>query len=407
MAYDIIEAKDLVIKAGHALLENGLIARTWGNVSARISDTQFVITPSGLPYETLTREQVVVVNIADCEYEGNVKPSSEKGIHADAYRLRPDINFIIHTHQTAASVASISGRDLDDVPAEYAELIGGRVVTAEYGISSTKTLRENVATVYEANPEVKAFLMKHHGTVCLGKDYDEAFAVAEAIEKVAEAEITRACQYKAGNKEVTYADLADVFTANVVPEANRDIAPMDLGSSVKTAYGFVLTMADGTTYKCNEEGGTVVGPAAPRVSRIHAEIYKHSDVTVVRHFTAPETVAVSKDAFKTEPLYLDDYVQIAGFSVQNVELNKVNFREGCAAIGKAANGKNAIFVTGQGALVTANSDFDADAVELVLDKECKAHMYASMIPDAGTVGMLGGVLERTVYVLKYSKQADK
>ena len=61
MAYDVEEAKKLVVEAGKKLLETGLIARTWGNVSARISDTQFVITPSGRAYDTLTPEEVVVV----------------------------------------------------------------------------------------------------------------------------------------------------------------------------------------------------------------------------------------------------------------------------------------------------------------------------------------------------------
>ena len=69
MAYELEEAKKLVVAAGKKLVESGLIARTWGNVSARISDTQFVITPSGRAYETLTPEEVVVVNIEDCSYE--------------------------------------------------------------------------------------------------------------------------------------------------------------------------------------------------------------------------------------------------------------------------------------------------------------------------------------------------
>ena len=96
MAYDVEEAKKLVVEAGKKLLETGLIARTWGNVSARISDTQFVITPSGRAYDTLTPDEVVVVNIDDCSHEGDIKPSSEKGIHADAYKHHPLVNFVIH-----------------------------------------------------------------------------------------------------------------------------------------------------------------------------------------------------------------------------------------------------------------------------------------------------------------------
>ena len=79
---DIMEAKQLVIKAGIEVVEYGLIARTWGNISCRVDDKRFVITPSGRPYETLTPDEIVVVNIDDCSYEGDIKPSSEKGIHA-------------------------------------------------------------------------------------------------------------------------------------------------------------------------------------------------------------------------------------------------------------------------------------------------------------------------------------
>ena len=77
MAYEVEEAKKLVIEAGHRLLNEGLIVRTWGNISARISDEQFVITPSGKNYEGLTPDDIVVVNIKNCAYEGDIKPSSE------------------------------------------------------------------------------------------------------------------------------------------------------------------------------------------------------------------------------------------------------------------------------------------------------------------------------------------
>ena len=96
---DINKAKEIVVMAGKKLVESGLIARTWGNVSCRVSDTQFVITPSGRAYETLTPEEIVLVNISDLSYEGDIKPSSEKGIHAEAYKHRHDVNFVIHTHQ--------------------------------------------------------------------------------------------------------------------------------------------------------------------------------------------------------------------------------------------------------------------------------------------------------------------
>ena len=112
---DIQAAKELVIKAGKEVVASGLIARTWGNISCRIDDKQFVITPSGRAYEDLTPDEIVLVNIEDLAYDGDVKPSSEKGIHAEAYKLRPEVNFVIHTHQMQASVVSALGFDINAV----------------------------------------------------------------------------------------------------------------------------------------------------------------------------------------------------------------------------------------------------------------------------------------------------
>ena len=109
---DINTAKQEVIDAGKELVEKGLISRTWGNVSYRLDDKNFVITPSGKPYETLTPEQIVQVSIETLEHEGDVKPSSEKGVHAEVYKARPEINFVIHTHQTNASIMSSLGSDI-------------------------------------------------------------------------------------------------------------------------------------------------------------------------------------------------------------------------------------------------------------------------------------------------------
>ena len=179
MTYTEKEARALVIEAGHRLLSSGLTARTWGNISARISGTQFVITPSGLAYETLRPEQLVVVNIEDCSYEGSIKPSSEKGIHAAAYRLRPDIGFVIHTHQDYASVLGVSGQDLAD-PGDA--IPGGIVPCAAYGLPGTKKLCKNVESAILNAPHCRAFLMRYHGALCLGQDPERAFEIAEALE---------------------------------------------------------------------------------------------------------------------------------------------------------------------------------------------------------------------------------
>lgn len=164
-------ARALVIEAGRKLLETELVARTWGNISARISETEFIITPSGRAYETLTPEELVKVNIADLHFEGTIKPSSEKGIHADAYALRPDVNFIIHTHQLYASAVGVENADMPFAPC------------AGYGLPGTGKLRRAVCEAIAGNRENRAFLMTKHGALCLGESFEDAFRLAQELEE--------------------------------------------------------------------------------------------------------------------------------------------------------------------------------------------------------------------------------
>ena len=94
-----VRCREQILQAAALLTARELIERTWGNISARVSETQMIITPSGLGYDTLREDQLVLVDLSDGSYTGTIKPSSERGIHADAYRLRSEVNFVIHTHQ--------------------------------------------------------------------------------------------------------------------------------------------------------------------------------------------------------------------------------------------------------------------------------------------------------------------
>jgi len=175
MSYNEKEARELVIKAGHELIDRKLIARTWGNISARISDTEFVITPSGRAYDGLKPNDLVKVRISDLSYDGDVKPSSEKGIHADAYALRPETEFIIHTHQLYATAISVEGKDTDFAPC------------AGYGLPGTKTLRNQVTKTLKKYPSSDAILMQRHGVLCLGMTYESAFERADLLEQQSKA----------------------------------------------------------------------------------------------------------------------------------------------------------------------------------------------------------------------------
>src|SRR5690554_4001698 len=145
---EINKAQEAVINAGIKLLESGLIARTWGNVSCRLDAESFLITPSGRSYRSLTAADLVRVKIDDLSYQGTIKPSSEKGIHAEVYKLHPEVNFVIHTHQENASMIAATGLKEIQISGQYPAL-GKVVLCADYALPGTKALRKNVRRALE------------------------------------------------------------------------------------------------------------------------------------------------------------------------------------------------------------------------------------------------------------------
>ena len=166
------EARSHIIHACHSLLEEKLVARTWGNISARLNDDEFIITPSGMSYLNLREEDLVKVKMSDFSYEGDIKPSSEKKIHAYAYTTHPGVNFVIHTHQYYASVVCSACADACGIPC------------AGYGLAGTKKLAGELLAAFAAHPESDAFLMARHGALILGADEAAAFARAREIEEI-------------------------------------------------------------------------------------------------------------------------------------------------------------------------------------------------------------------------------
>lgn len=411
MAIEKRKAQELVVKAGLELMDKGLIARTWGNVSARISDNVFVITPSGIPYEKLTPDDIVEVTIDECAYdEEGLKPSSEKGVHAAAYKHHPEVDFVIHTHQIYASALSVTGRDLA-VSGDAKAVLGAVVPNAAYGMPSTGKLKDAVDAAIAANPTSKAVLMRHHGTVCIGTDYDDAFHVVNTLEDFCKEELAKTLRNVGHNDKLTAEDLAAVYTAAVVAPEDREIARTDLGSSVREGDTFTLFMDGedgGSKYVCSVETGRAVpgAPIAPRTAELHAEIYQHTDDIIIRNYQTPEVIALSKKG-EPEKAWLDDFTQIAGAVVANCNWDPTSYRTDAKEIGSAASGRNAVLVKGQGALCTGANPYDADAVKLVLEKEAIAAMYAALVTGTNPLAGPDRVIQRLIYKLKYSKQADK
>lgn len=173
--------KEQVIRGGLELCDEGLIARTWGNVSIRTGDKHFAITASGKDYHDLTVDEIVDLNIDNLSYISDIKPSGEKKVHQVIYKLKPDAGFVIHTHQSNASAVAAMGLAEVELPKEYPG-IGSVLPCAPYGLPGTKAVSNGVAKCVRGY-DSKAILMSNHGAVCYGKDYDEAFQIVKTLEE--------------------------------------------------------------------------------------------------------------------------------------------------------------------------------------------------------------------------------
>ena len=405
---DILEAKNIVIKAGHELLEAGLIVRTWGNISCRISDTQFVITPSGKAYDTLTPDDIVVVNIADLSYDGDIKPSSEKGIHASCYELRPDVNFVIHTHQKNASVVSTLGLDINNITGAEAEIIGTDVPCATYGLPGQPKLREGVINALKRSTS-KAAIMKHHGAVCLGADYEDAFAVANALESVCEKFIVERCCEVSGKAVDTFSGvvdyITDVFKSDSKYKSVKEFTPCD---STRKGDCFFVGEKDKPCAIIDTKSGALIGGGEiPDSADMHWAIYKkRKDVNYIRHTKDENVVAMSRKG-KTMKPFLDDLAQLCGPVVKCAVFNPSDTLKTSKKVVKALGKRNAVLIKDNGAVCVAGNQYDAEAVEIVMEKGCKTAVGAELYGNTKPIGAFDAHLMNFIYKVKYSKKAGK
>lgn len=404
MAYEIEEAKRIVVEAGKKLVETGLIARTWGNVSARISDTQFVITPSGRAYEDLTPEEIVVVNIEDCSHEGDIKPSSEKGVHAAAYRHHPTVDFVIHTHQRNATIVSITGMEIRNVYDEFKGVLGDVVPCGAYAMSTTNSLRKKVERCIEMNPSARAIMMMHHGALVMGDDYDHAFALAEALEACCEKVIKD--NYLRHSWDKTYSDDARrAYFLNKNEAGDMPAEICDLGSSVRNGNTYTLNIGD-SSVDVDIETGLGINGIAPKVAKLHTEIYKTQECTLINHLKTPDIVAVSTTGDAMIPM-IDDFAQIVGLDVKCCPWVDGDTDDCAKEVGEAIEDRNAVLIQGNGALITGNSDGDMNALEIIMDKGCAAVIDCDIFNRPHYVPKAECFLMRTVYLAKYSKKINE
>ena len=345
-----------IIDTGIELLEEKLVARTWGNISARIDADNYLITPSGLDYTSMREEDIVSVNIKTGEYTGINRPSGEKGVHSAAYEVFDDVNFVVHTHQTYATAVSLegfdsleatagsptgsesfetsagspAGSDSFDITEEEIEKLGG-IALAEYGLPGTKEITNACKSALLTGAHT--VLMIHHGVLVLGKDKEEAMKRVKLLESICERNVKRVIKDNTLNNYLK--------ALNTCPEDN-------------SSYRYCEVLTD---------------KALIALSISETEIFSQ----------------------------LDDVSQMIGTKIVTVD-----------SLDKALKlSDNAVLIKGVGALIKAENKDDLEALKVLMNKMAIVKLYTKAKNVKAEISIEESDFMHYDYVNRYSLQNNK
>ena len=351
-----VDKRREIIDTGIELLEEKLVARTWGNISARIDADNYLITPSGLDYTSMREEDIVSVNIKTGEYTGINRPSGEKGVHSAAYEVFDDVNFVVHTHQTYATAVSLAGFDsleatagspagLEsfettagsptgsesfDITEEEIEKLGG-IALAEYGLPGTKEITNACKSALLTGAHT--VLMIHHGVLVLGKDKEEAMKRVKLLESICERNVKRVIKDNTLNNYLK--------ALNTCPEDN-------------SSYRYCEVLTD---------------KALIALSNSETEIFSQ----------------------------LDDVSQMIGTKIVTVD-----------SLDKALKlNDNAVLIKGVGALIKAENKDDLEALKVLMNKMAIVKLYTKAKNVKAEISIEESDFMHYDYVNRYSLQNNK
>lgn len=190
------EIKDKVVHVTISSYNKGMFAGTSGNLSIYDPETKYIyITPSSQPYETMTSDDIMVIDTEGNIIEGKHKPSSEWRMHAQIYKhMSSTVTAVVHTHSPYATAFAVSKEKIPVILIEMVPFIGGDVPLAEFALPGTNEVGLNAI---DALKDRKACLMTNHGVLAVGKTIEQAQTCAVYVEDAAKiCAISKACNNK-------------------------------------------------------------------------------------------------------------------------------------------------------------------------------------------------------------------
>lgn len=179
----LIKERQEIVDHGKKMITNGLTTGSGGNISIfNRKEGLIAISPSGLDYFETDINNIVIVDLEGNIVQGDLKPSSEMGMHLIFYKNRKDANAIVHTHSKYATAVSCMGWDLKAVH-YLVGFAGLDVKCAKYATYGSPELAQNAL---DAIGNRNAVLLGNHGLIALGPNIERAFSTAEHLEFVSE-----------------------------------------------------------------------------------------------------------------------------------------------------------------------------------------------------------------------------
>lgn len=199
---DISELKQQVYQANLDLVKHGLVLFTWGNVSGIDRKSgHVVIKPSGVNYDTMRVDDMVVVNLEGKVVEGKLKPSSDTPTHVVLYRSFPEVGGIVHTHSTYATAWAQAGLDIPNIGTTHADYFAGDIpctrdmteqeVMGDYEKETGNVIVERFNGIDPLH--IPGTLVRNHGPFAWGKDPGQAVHNAVVMEQVAKMAFVAKC----------------------------------------------------------------------------------------------------------------------------------------------------------------------------------------------------------------------
>jgi L-fuculose-phosphate aldolase len=177
------DLKKKIVEISRRLYQNGLVVGTGGNVTARIPGSPHILaTPSGVCKGFLSPKDIIKIDLDGNVVEGRLKPTSETPMHTEIYKVREDVNAVVHAHPPYCTGFACARVPLSSPIFPEAIVVVGEVALVEYATPGTKELALKTA---EAAKTHNALILANHGTITLGSSLEQAYQRTEVLEEYA------------------------------------------------------------------------------------------------------------------------------------------------------------------------------------------------------------------------------